>query len=219
MLCNYVSDESVLHAGTGSRELLCFSRPRIPHQYDSFSGPPVDWASFGISYGPDSIPTTYSQPPSHAGIDYSFGQPGLSSSSSGDVSDLEEFPPFTSSISGQGNELQNVAVGYMSDAYQYRISSSSFIGIPQAEMLTRFVYAHIHATYTTLFSELKCLSRSSCISLPVWNVFGGIFQGVRAADTYFSPTRYSYRRNLERTCSPCFSLLSGYIATSFLAII
>lgn len=101
------------------------------------SAPPVDWASFGLSYGPDSFPTTYSQPPSYAGFDYSVGQPGLTTSSSGDVSDLEEFPPFPSTMGGQNNELQDVAIGDMSDANQdqYRISSSSFIGVPQAEML------------------------------------------------------------------------------------
>lgn len=98
------------------------------------SAPPVDWATFGLSYGPDSFPATYSQPPSYAGIDYSSGQPGLATSSSGDVSDLEEFPPFPSTM-GQSNELQDVVIGDMSDADQYRISSSSFIGIPQAEML------------------------------------------------------------------------------------
>jgi hypothetical protein len=100
------------------------------------SAPPVDWASFGLSYGPDSFPTTYSQPPSYAGFDYSVGQPGLTTSSSGDVSDLEEFPPFSSTMSGQNNDLQDVTIGDMSDAGdQYRISSSSFVGLPQAQML------------------------------------------------------------------------------------
>lgn len=100
------------------------------------SAPPVDWASFGISYGPDSFPANYSQPPSYAGIDYSVGHPGLATSSSGDVSDIDsEFPTFPSAMGGQNNELQDVVIGDTSDADQYRISSSSFIGLPHAEML------------------------------------------------------------------------------------
>ncbi|KAK2761743.1 hypothetical protein FQN54_001571 [Arachnomyces sp. PD_36] len=135
----YATSISPMNGGYGMQGQLPDSyftspEPEFP-MTTPLSAPPVDWASFGLSYGPDSFPTNYSQPPSYAGFDYSVGQPGLTTSSSGDVSDLEEFPTFPSTMGGQNNELQDVAIGDMSDTDQYRISSSSFIGIPQAEML------------------------------------------------------------------------------------
>ncbi|KAL4909004.1 hypothetical protein BDW74DRAFT_174224 [Aspergillus multicolor] len=100
----------------------------------TFNAPPVDWSSVPLS---SAMPTTSTQPPSYASFDYGSMGPGMPApSSSGDISELEEFAPLPH-LGGSGNDphdLNSVSEG--SDIDHYRISSaSSFIGLPQAQML------------------------------------------------------------------------------------
>ncbi|KAL3437336.1 hypothetical protein BDV09DRAFT_16355 [Aspergillus tetrazonus] len=101
----------------------------------AFNAPPVDWSSVPLS---SAMPTTSTQPPSYASFDYGSMAPSMPApSSSGDVSELEEFPPLPH-LGASGNDLHDLnSVSEGSDIDHYRISSaSSFIGLPQAQMLS-----------------------------------------------------------------------------------
>ncbi|KAL4780274.1 hypothetical protein BJX76DRAFT_338415 [Aspergillus varians] len=99
------------------------------------NAPPVDWSSVPLS---SAMPTTSTQPPSYASFDYSsMGQGIPAPSSSGDISELEEFAPLPhlGSAGNDPHDLNSVSEG--SDIDQFRISSaSSFISLPQAQMLS-----------------------------------------------------------------------------------
>ncbi|KAL5001885.1 hypothetical protein BDV10DRAFT_158949 [Aspergillus recurvatus] len=101
----------------------------------AFNAPPVDWSSVPLS---SAMPTTSTQPPSYASFDYGSMGPGMPApSSSGDISELEEFAPLPH-LGSSGNDLHDLnSVSEGSDIDHYRISSaSSFIGLPQAQMLS-----------------------------------------------------------------------------------
>ncbi|KAL4804531.1 hypothetical protein BDV18DRAFT_143361 [Aspergillus unguis] len=93
---------------------------------------PVDWSSVPLS---SAMPTTSTQPPSYASFDYNPMGPGMPApSSSGDVSELEDFAPLPHLGHNDHHDLTSVSDG--SDVDHYRISSaSSFISLPQAQML------------------------------------------------------------------------------------
>ncbi|KAL4922255.1 hypothetical protein BDW62DRAFT_50220 [Aspergillus aurantiobrunneus] len=99
------------------------------------SAPPVDWSGIPLS---SAMPTTSTQPPSYASFDYNPMGAGIPApSSSGDVSELEEFGPLPKlgSVSTDPQDLTSVSEG--SDNDHFRISStSSFISLPQAQMLS-----------------------------------------------------------------------------------
>lgn len=99
------------------------------------NAPPVDWSGVPLS---SAMPTTSTQPPSYASFDYSsMGQGIPPPSSSGDISELEEFAPLPT-LGGAGNDphdLNSVSEG--SDIDHFRISSaSSFVSLSQAQMLS-----------------------------------------------------------------------------------
>lgn len=96
------------------------------------NAPPVDWSSVPLS---SAMPTT-TQPPSYASFDYSsMGQGMPPPSSSGDISELEDFATLPHLGGNDHHDLTSVSDG--SDIDHYRISSaSSFIGLPQAQMLS-----------------------------------------------------------------------------------
>ncbi|EIT73377.1 copper fist DNA binding domain protein [Aspergillus flavus] len=102
-----------------------------------FNAPPVDWSSFPL-YSSDVPAATSTQAPSYASFDYNSMSHGLPApSSSGDISEVEDFAPF-SGFGNAGNDLQDLASGSEgSDLDHFRISSaSSFIGLPQAQLLS-----------------------------------------------------------------------------------
>ena len=100
--------------------------------------PVDDWSAVDLPLENPAYSTVYSQPPSYASFDHSnVGYPGLTASSSGDVSEAEEallqgLPspvvvdnnPYTSSVS-ESTSTEN-----------YRLSSaSSYLGMPQVSLL------------------------------------------------------------------------------------
>ncbi|KAL2835238.1 hypothetical protein BDW59DRAFT_137370 [Aspergillus cavernicola] len=100
-----------------------------------FNAPPVDWSGIPLQ---SSMPTTSTQPPSYASFDYNSMGPGIPApSSSGDISELEEFAPLPN-LGGAGNDIHDLnSVSEGSDIDHYRISSaSSFISLPQAQLLS-----------------------------------------------------------------------------------
>ncbi|KKK18634.1 hypothetical protein AOCH_007408 [Aspergillus ochraceoroseus] len=99
------------------------------------TAPPVDWSSFPL-YS-DLAPTS-TQPPSYASFDYNSMGPGFPApSSSGDISEVEDFAPLPN-MGTTGNDLHDMhSVSEGSDIDHYRVSSaSSFIGLPQAQLLS-----------------------------------------------------------------------------------
>lgn len=107
----------------------------FPLSSAGLSTPAVDWSGIPLS---SAMPTTSTQPPSYASFDYSSMGPGFTApSSSGDISELEEFAPFPN-LGGAVSDLHDfTSVSEGSDVDQYRISSaSSFISLPQAQLLS-----------------------------------------------------------------------------------
>ncbi|KAI9046252.1 copper fist DNA binding domain protein [Aspergillus affinis] len=109
----------------------------LPLHSAGFSAPPVDWSSFPL-YSSDVPAATSTQAPSYASFDYNSMATGLPApSSSGDISEVEDFGPF-SGIGHAGADLSDLHSGSEgSDMDNFRISSaSSFIGLPQAQLLS-----------------------------------------------------------------------------------
>ncbi|KAL4955296.1 hypothetical protein BDW69DRAFT_121780 [Aspergillus filifer] len=98
------------------------------------NAPPVDWSGIPLS---SAMQNTSTQPPSYASFDYGSMATGMPApSSSGDVSEFEDFGPLPNlGLAGNDpHDLNSVSDG--SDTDNYRISSaSSFLGLPQAQML------------------------------------------------------------------------------------
>ncbi|KAI9818789.1 MAG: hypothetical protein M1827_007609 [Pycnora praestabilis] len=106
------------------------------------SMPSVDWSAFDFPLESGAFATAYSQPPSYASFDYSnIGQPALTTSSSGEISEVEDFNPF----GGPGplnapNLAQNQVTSDTSEVCEsdmHRLSTaSSYTGLPQASILS-----------------------------------------------------------------------------------
>lgn len=98
----------------------------------ALSAPPVDWSSFPL-YS-DVPAATSTQTPSYASFDYSAPHGLPAPSSSGDLSEIDEFAPLTSCGNTDLPELPSLSES--SEVDQFRISSaSSFIGLPQTQLL------------------------------------------------------------------------------------
>ncbi|KAL8828068.1 MAG: hypothetical protein Q9191_002807 [Dirinaria sp. TL-2023a] len=89
---------------------------------------PVDWSTFDLPLQESAISAACSEPPSYASFDHSnIGQPGLTTSSSDDISDIGDYVP-------QSIINQQPAVSTPSDngINPYRLSAaSSYSSIPQ----------------------------------------------------------------------------------------
>lgn len=98
-----------------------------------FNAPSVDWSSFPL-YSSDAPAATSTQAPSYASFDYnSIGPNFAAPSSSGDISEADEFGPLPG-LAHTGSDLHSVSEG--SDMEHLRLSStSSFISMPQAQLL------------------------------------------------------------------------------------
>ncbi|OJJ45462.1 hypothetical protein ASPZODRAFT_70008 [Penicilliopsis zonata CBS 506.65] len=103
----------------------------------AFSAPPVDWSSFPL-YASDVPPTTSTQAPSYASMDCNYPTGLPAPSSSGDTSEVDEWGPFSGLGPTAANDLQDLhSVSEGSDVDHLRLSSaSSFIGLPQAQLLS-----------------------------------------------------------------------------------
>lgn len=108
----------------------------VPFGTAGFNAPPVDWSSFPI-YSSDAPAPTSTQTPSYASFDYNSMGPGFPApSSSGDISEADEFGALPS-LGHSGSDLHDLhSVSEASDMDHVRLSSaSSFVGLPQAQLL------------------------------------------------------------------------------------
>lgn len=97
------------------------------------SMPPVDWSTLGFDGG--AFSAAYSQPPSYANFDHSnVGQSGLTTSSSGDLSEVGDYI----SHNPKGPSLRpNLTSTSSADNLSFnRLSSSSFTSLPRNSMLS-----------------------------------------------------------------------------------
>jgi len=101
------------------------------------SMPPVDWSAFDLPLD-TAFSASYSQPPSYASLDHSnIGQSGLTTSSSGEISEVEDLRPLdglSPPIMGQNHYTSEPSE--VGDVEAYRLSTtSSYLGFSQASML------------------------------------------------------------------------------------
>lgn len=101
------------------------------------SMPPVDWSAFDLPLD-TAFSASYSQPPSYASLDHSnIGQSGLTTSSSGEISEVEDLRPldgFSPPLMGQNHYASEPSE--IGDGDTYRLSTtSSYLSFPQASML------------------------------------------------------------------------------------
>ncbi|SLM34564.1 Copper fist DNA-binding [Lasallia pustulata] len=98
----------------------------------------VDWSAFDLPLDNGAYSTTYSQPQSYTSFDYSnVGQPGLTTSSSGEVSEAGDYIPHglpSPPIMNQNHYVSGPADAATSNTYRLS-SASSYMGIPQASVL------------------------------------------------------------------------------------
>ena len=101
------------------------------------TAPSVDWSSFPL-YS-DAPATTSTQAPSYASFDYNSYPSGMPPpSSSGDISEVDEFGPLPGLGNAGTNDVHDLqSVSEASDMDHLRISSaSSLVGLPQAQILS-----------------------------------------------------------------------------------
>lgn len=107
----------------------------------SYNMPPVDWSALDLPLDNGAYSTTYSQPQSFTSFDYSIvGQPGLTTSSSGEVSEAGDYLPHgvpsPPPIMNQNQYVSGPPDAATSNTYQLSLrSASSYMGMPQASTL------------------------------------------------------------------------------------
>lgn len=116
-----------------------------PHEEPLLSAgiiPPIeDWSATDLPLD-SACSASYSQPPSYASFDHALGQPGLTTSSSGEASEddyMSQFPLKKELVTAASPDLQDLQD--LQDLHDlnnaYRLSSaSSFMSLPQASMLS-----------------------------------------------------------------------------------
>lgn len=111
--------------------------------------PVEDWSAVDLPLHNGAFSATYSQPASYTSFDHNVGQPGLTTSSSGEVSEVDDY------ISHYPLKREQVTATSpeVSDSSAYRLSStSSYMSIPQTSMLSdsslnnHEMDAYLHAT-------------------------------------------------------------------------
>ncbi|KAJ5380765.1 uncharacterized protein N7496_003193 [Penicillium cataractarum] len=97
--------------------------------------PSVDWSSFPL-YS-DVPASTSTQTPSYASFDYTYPSGLPPPSSSGDISEVDEFGPLPG-LGHAGNDMHDLhSVSEASDMDHLRVSSaSSLVGLPQTQLLS-----------------------------------------------------------------------------------
>lgn len=95
--------------------------------------PVEDWSAVDLPLDNGAFSATYSQPASYTSFDRNVGQPGLTTSSSGDVSEVDDY---ISQYPLKSEPVTSTSP-VVSDSGAYRLSStSSYMSIPQASMLS-----------------------------------------------------------------------------------
>lgn len=96
------------------------------------SMPPVDWSALDLDNG--AFSAAYSQPPSYTSYDHStVGRSALTTSSSGDLSDVGDY---ISHIPQRSSILHGLPSSSAEELSYNRHSSSSFTSLPQTAMLS-----------------------------------------------------------------------------------
>ncbi|KAJ5089980.1 hypothetical protein N7532_008664 [Penicillium argentinense] len=109
----------------------------MPQGSNGMGAPSVDWSSFPL-YS-DVPASTSTQTPSYASFDYNSYPSGLPPpSSSGDISEVDEFGPLPGLGHTGSNDVHDLhSVSEASDMDHLRISSaSSLVGLPQTQLLS-----------------------------------------------------------------------------------
>ncbi|KAJ5495821.1 hypothetical protein N7539_000937 [Penicillium diatomitis] len=97
--------------------------------------PSVDWSSFPL-YS-NALPASSTQTPSYASFDYSYPSGLPPPSSSGDISEVDEFGPLPALGHTSNDVHDRHSVSEASDMDHLRLSSaSSLVGLPQAQLLS-----------------------------------------------------------------------------------
>jgi hypothetical protein len=98
----------------------------------------LDWSTSDLSCGASDLATAYSQRTSYTDLDYNnFSHPGLASSSSGDISEVEEFSPYPVINLPKPDLYDMASVSDGSEADVYHLSAqSSYISLAEAQMLS-----------------------------------------------------------------------------------
>ncbi|KAL8744820.1 MAG: hypothetical protein Q9184_007950, partial [Pyrenodesmia sp. 2 TL-2023] len=101
-----------------------------PVMSPGFSMPAVDWTALDLG-----VSSSYNQPPSYASLDQNYvGQPPLTSSSSTEVSDTDDFMPRTASINPL---MAHHEIPHSSPGNFYRQdTSSSYLSQPTSDILS-----------------------------------------------------------------------------------
>lgn len=120
---NYSSSRGYEHYFTSPEEAPILSAGLI--------SPVEDWSAVDLPLD-NAFSATYSQPASYTSFDHNVGQPGLTTSSSGEVSEVDDYishyPLKTEPVTSTSPEVSDSA---------YRLSStSSYMSIPQASILS-----------------------------------------------------------------------------------
>ena len=114
-----------------------FATPEEQPFYSAGLGTAVDWSALDLNNG--AFSSSYSQPPSYASFDHSnVGHPGLTTSSSGDVSETDDCMLHYGlpSPTKPENNHYTTSVSDSGRTESYRLSSaSSYLGLPQTSML------------------------------------------------------------------------------------
>lgn len=109
----------------------------VPMGSTGVGAPSVDWSSFPL-YS-DVQASTSTQTPSYASFDYNSYPSGLPPpSSSGDISEVDEFGPLPGLGHAGSNDVHDLhSVSEASDMDHLRVSSaSSLVGLPQTQLLS-----------------------------------------------------------------------------------
>ncbi|KAL9604691.1 MAG: hypothetical protein Q9219_000411 [cf. Caloplaca sp. 3 TL-2023] len=102
----------------------------VPVMSPGFSMPPVDWTALDLG-----VSSSYNQPSSYASFDHSnVVQPALTTSSSGEISDVEEFMPRSAPSGNPIISQTDILPG--SPANFYQDTSSSYLSQPTSEILS-----------------------------------------------------------------------------------
>jgi hypothetical protein len=120
--------------------------PEQPLFSAGLSGTSIDWSHYdGLDFNNDSFAaSSYSQAPSFTGFDFSsMDQPALTTTStSGEISEVEDFGPISDNgaagptlLNQYGSDFDASDMGGDIDGYHLS-TASSYIGIPQAQLLT-----------------------------------------------------------------------------------
>ena len=121
--------------------------PEQPLFSAGLSAASIDWSHYdGLDFNNDNLtPSSYSQAPSFTGFDFSSMDPPAltTTSTSGEISEVEDFGPVSDNAASRpallstqyGSDFENSDFGGDIDGYHLS-TASSYIGIPQAQMLT-----------------------------------------------------------------------------------